>query len=72
MDKFETQIVVSEMKGVLKELQRISVRTELNLAWSNIMELPAELEMMTRLIKSLDGRIKELETENEDDEDDLY
>ena len=72
MDKYEMQVAIAEMKGVLKELQRISIRAELNLAWDNIRCLPEELVMMKKLIKSLDGRIKELETQNEDDEDDLY
>ena len=72
MDKYEMQVAIAEMKGVLKELQRISIRAELNLAWENVHSLPEELVMMKRLIKSLDGRIKELETQNEDDEDDLY
>ena len=69
---FETKVAVAELKGVLKELQRICIRAEMNLAWDNILELPKELTDMKELIKHIDSKIKELETKNKIDEDELY
>ena len=69
---FETKVTVVELKGVLKELQRICIRAEMNLAWDNILELPKELTDMKELIKHIDSKIKELETKNKIDEDELY
>ena len=69
---FKTRVAVIELKGVLKELQRICIRTEMNLAWDNVLELPKELADMKELIKHIDGKIKELETKNKVDEDELY
>ena len=69
---FETRVAVAELKGVLKELQRISIRAEMNLAWDNVLELPKELTDMKELIKHIDSKIKELETKNKIDEDELY
>ena len=69
---FETRVAVMELKGVLKELQRISIRAEMNLAWDNVLELPKELTDMKKLIKHIDDKIKELETKNKVDEDELY
>ena len=69
---FETKVTVAELKGVLKELQRICIRAEMNLAWDNVLELPKELTDMKRLIKHIDSKIKELETKNKIDEDELY
>ena len=74
MYDFETRVAVMELKGVLKELQRISVRAEMNLAWDNVLELPKELADMKKLIKHIDDKIKELETKNKvyENEDELY
>ena len=69
---FETKVAVAELKGVLKELQRICIRAEMNLAWDNILELPKELTDMKELIKHIDSKIKELETKNKIDENELY
>ena len=69
---FETRVAVAELKGVLKELQRICIRAEMNLAWDNALELPKELTDMKGLIKHIDSKIKELETKNKIDEDELY
>ena len=69
---FETRAAVAELKGVLKELQRICIRAEFNLAWANVLELPKELTDMKGLIKHIDSKIKELETKNKIDEDELY
>ena len=69
---FETKVAVAELKGVLKELQRICIRAEFNLAWDNVLELPKELADMKGLIKHIDSKIKELETKNKIDEDELY
>ena len=69
---FETRVAVMELKGVLKELQRICIRAEMNLAWDNVLELPKELTDMKGLIKHIDSKIKELETKNKIDEDELY
>ena len=69
---FETKVAVVELKGVLKELQRICIRAEMNLAWDNVLELPKELTDMKELIKHIDSKIKELETKNKIDEDELY
>ena len=69
---FETKVAVVELKGVLKELQRICIRAEMNLAWDNILELPKELTDMKELIKHIDSKIKELETKNKIDENELY
>ena len=72
MYDFETRVAVMELKGILKELQRISIRAEMNLAWDNVLELPKELADMKKLIKHIDDKIKELETKNKVDEDELY
>ena len=69
---FETRVAVMELKGILKELQRISIRAEMNLAWDNVQELPKELADMKELIHHIDSKIKELETKNKIDEDELY
>ena len=69
---FETRVAVAELKGVLKELQRICIRAEMNLAWDNVLELPKELTDMKGLIKHIDSKIKELETKNKIGEDELY
>ena len=69
---FETKVAVAELKGVLKELQRICIRAEMNLAWDNILELPKELTDMKELIKHIDSKIKELETKNKINENELY
>ena len=69
---FETKVAVAELKGVLKELQRICIRAEMNLAWDNVLELPKELTDMKELIKHIDSKIKEFETKNKIDEDELY
>ena len=69
---FETRVAVAELKGVLKELQRICIRAEMNLAWDNVLELPKELTDMKGLVKHIDSKIKELETKNKIDEDELY
>ena len=69
---FETRVAVAELKGVLKELQRICIRAEMNLAWDNVLELPKELADMKELIPHIDSKIKELETKNKIDEDELY
>ena len=44
----------------------------MNLAWDNVLELPKELADMKKLIKHIDDKIKELETKNKVDEDELY
>ena len=72
MYDFETRVAVAELKGVLKELQKICIRAEMNLAWDNVLELPKELTDMKGLIKHIDSKIKELETTNKIDEDELY
>ncbi len=71
---FETRVAVMELKGVLKELQRISIRAELNLAWDNVLELPKELADTKKLIKHIDDKIKDLEAKNkvDENEDELY
>ena len=69
---FETRVTVAELKGVLKELQRICIRAEMNLAWDNVLEVPKELTDMKGLITHIDSKIKELETKNKIDEDELY
>ena len=69
---FETRVAVMELKGILKELQRISIRAEMNLAWDNVQELPKELADMEKLIKHIDDKIKELGAKNKVDEDELY
>lgn len=69
---FETRVAVIELKGILKELQKICIRAEFNLAWDNVLELPKELADMKELIHHIDSKIKELESKNKIDEDELY
>lgn len=72
MNDFETRVAVAELKGVLRELQKICRHAEFDLAWDNVMDLPKELIEMKKLIKTIDNKIKTLETQNKVDEDELY
>ena len=65
---FETRLAVTELRSILKDL----LHAEINLARSNVLELPEELNNMKKLIKHIDDKIKELEAKNKIDEDALY
>lgn len=71
MDNFEAKIVVSEIKGLLRTLERDVKNAEFQLAFDNLNELPKELEQIRKLIDVIEGKVI-LNCGTQTDTDELY
>lgn len=69
MNNFETKIVVSETKGLLRTLENDIKGVRYDLAFDNLNELPEKLQDLRKLIDVIEEKItKNCDTETETDE----
>lgn len=69
MNNFETKIVVSETKGLLRTLENDIKGVRYDLAFDNLNELPEKLQDLRKLIDVIEEKVtKNCDTETETDE----
>ena len=71
MDDFESKIVVSEIKGLLRTLESDIKDARYQLAFDNLNKLPEQLKQIRKLIDVIEGKVI-LNCGTQTDTDELY
>lgn len=69
---FESEMIVIEIKGLIKETEHLLQRTRLNLDLDNIADLTNDLDKVTKMIDFISDKVDPLVTNNCEDDEDLY